>query len=731
MFFLLLRYHVGQVGGDSKNAPGRSARIVTGCVALDEFTAAFRSLCNESSIFLPTETPLAVQANLRFAIALKNRADGSPGNTVLRGTGSISESFEDAANTYGRSGMVLDLGRLDSMGRILLRELNAAEATPKPDFSANADSDESFDVSTLVENPSLEELMAEKQARSALGPDAAERARMVSCTVIWLDTNVEGDTEAEGETTQVADIASVDGSPTAPPSDAPGPVVSAAKLDASEGVDFSEHDDIADEKTMVSEGPGLAEAPSLAEALDAITDIEELEEEDRGAPTRVVTMQPPVEPVVAPAAPKAVIGRTAPVPRPVGAGETYAPSAAKKSGAQVSAPQAPAPQAPAPQAPAPQAPAPQAPAPQVSSRQASSTHGPHPSPQTVPLASAEGPISEETAVAPVPTPLPRPAPKPQPCPPSEVAPQGSEAIAAAIAETVVEPTVASHPLPSVSSTSQPAAARSIASLPMVSPTFGGGTSQPPTPAMVRRSQAALFGIVCLATGFGVGGLVAGAIMSSGESTPPESEAKGTQMDSEELGARPALVPPGADAAPAVSTDAAATALPDAAILDASTTAKLEEDATPARMALDCELVLDVTPVDANVLIGGVAVENGASPLAVACGATTVRIEHEKYANHQLDIEVVQGSPFVLLHHMKRDMVTLRVVSTPRKAWVKINGEGVGRTPMRRAVPAHEPVEIRVSRAGFKPLIRTMTPTEDVGLDLQLRRFGKKRKRGSR
>jgi len=782
VFFLLLRYHTQVVGGDLKKAAGRFARIVTGCGALDEFTAAFRELCGESSIFLPMDAPLAVEKNVPFAIALSNDAEGNPGNVVLRGTGSISESFADAKNPYQRSGMLLELGRLDGMGRILLRELNAA-TVPKPDFGANAsgDSDESFDVSTLVENPSLEELQAEQAAKEAGrkaaafgGPGAKELARLVRCEVFLLDAKeqavpavganpIANDDDDEAETTQVADVSDVDES-SAEKTGVPAlqASIAASPLDTDEP----------EETTTVSAGP------DLAAALDAIADsVEDDDEEDRGAPTRVASMTLPGAAIALPVTQSPPIARIQPVSRVVplvgkpSSGPAPAPAAKEipRQVASVEAETAVPPQVapPSPSTSPPMVAPPRGPFPSTHPPMVAPPRGPFPStsppmvaPPRVPPSSAAPPVaaplmaappvaappvparqaapavdpsrtedesSEQTAVSSIPTPVPsealpvqaqRPtlAPRPE---------QAADAIAAAIAETVVEPTVASRPLPGMPPVSPPAAARSISSLPMVSPVLGGGTTQPSAPVMIRRSTGAILGIACLTVGLGFGFLLRG----NGASDTPKAtraEAKIAENDAFESGTRPVIVPqPSIDATPP-SYDA------EPIVFDASPPADAAHevpDSAPEVPASDCEVLLDVTPVDATVVIAGTSVALGESLVAVPCGPLAVTIEHAKFASHKLEIETVAGTPFTLLHHMKSDIVVLRILSTPRKSWVQINGEGAGKTPVRRKVPAHEPIEIRVSKAGFKPVVRKVTPTEDLELDVQLRRFGKRRKRG--
>ncbi|MCP4444832.1 MAG: hypothetical protein GY811_05735 [Myxococcales bacterium] len=277
----------------------------------------------------------------------------------------------------------------------------------------------------------------------------------------------------------------------------------------------------------------------------------------------------------------------------------------------------------------------------------------------------------------VPTPLPEPVPglSLDGSPPSNNGGggvPGSHGISDAIAETVVEPSdSASLPLPDTAG----AETNVAADVPRVSPLpVGTGRSQPPGPAMVSRTMAGMFGGLWVAT---------------------------------------VVIPKPIDAS--VLVDAGA-AVPDAPASDSDGA---------------CEVILDIKPAGATVIAAGVPIAAGARRASVACGKTLISIEHEQYANGQVQIEARKGSPASLVHRLKQEMVMLRVQSTPRKAWVQIAGEGVGKTPVRRRVPAFEPVTLRVSRAGSGHHSQVLTPTKDTVLDLRLRRWGKKKRRRGR
>ena len=753
-------------------------RIVTGCATLDEFTAAFRSLCKKDSIFLPMASPLAQGVDVHFAIALKDGPGGVPGKVVLRGHGKISQSFPTSVNAFGRAGMALGLSKLDAMGRILLRELNAGPrpGPTLPGMTATGDSDESFDISTLVESGSLDSIKAAHLAKEALRKTQPAREgssvaalptlsgpaleALVSCelfvethegpTATGLGdersiTNVAPDVPVEGEseTTQVAEV---EGSPETHVGSPLETQVAGDVERTREGLpnisdgtmelDIDE-EEAEDEATKVSGHPGLGmsdeelgeptrvgvppsgppDGPGPADPL-GITQLAPksvLADEDLDPGDRHTDVQDAVEEVTqVPAVSKQIIARSNPaiarIPLVTSIGRVpvapRAPAATAQGEARVRPAAAPAPAA--------QESAPSQARPAAGVGTAPRVRTPLP-----PFVAATQPREPGEAPRTMGTPAPMRAPATPP--PAAAGEDGAEAISNAIAEIVVEPTIASKPLPGTSSASKTSpAARSIASLPMVSAgVVGGGTSEPPSPVMVTRNQAGLFGGLCLIAGLGFGLLLGGGGGS-------EADVSAAGVDSNVP--RPIVIPAAtrpvpADAASAqvAPVDAAPPVMqiPDAALPDAAKTDTVADS--------ECELLLDVEPADARVLLGELLAEAGAERVPVACGALVVSVEHDEYENFSQTIEVTAGTPFPFLHHMQRAMVTVRVLSTPNKAWVQFNGEGLGKTPQRRKVPAFEPIELRVSRAGFKPHVQSVVPKEDMLIDLRLRRWGKKRR----
>ncbi|HUS68414.1 MAG TPA: hypothetical protein VMZ28_27960, partial [Kofleriaceae bacterium] len=97
----------------------RQLRIASGCATRDSFITVFRRFCDRSSIFIATKTPKPIGEELAFTITL---ADGAP---LITGTGRVVASYADEKGTYGRPGMKIQFGELDSASSRLVDELVA------------------------------------------------------------------------------------------------------------------------------------------------------------------------------------------------------------------------------------------------------------------------------------------------------------------------------------------------------------------------------------------------------------------------------------------------------------------------------------------------------------------------------------------------------------------------------------------------------------------------------
>ncbi len=507
-------------------------RIVTGCSSLDEFTTVFRHLCTVETLFLPTATPLARDTELKFSIALKDGSTGREGKVVLRGNGKISESYTEPGGLYERAGMMLELGKLDAMGRILLRELNAGS----PEVAKKGDRDDSFDVSTVVETADLEDLktilsvkeVEGEAVHSSTPPSVPRLDELVACSV-----RPESATESEqGETTDVAD-------------------------------------EVSGESREITLLPGQPED----------TDVGPEEEE---------TLVPALE--ANPETPNT----------PLAGYASLEPANKQAAGKDVGAPE----------------------------------------------------------------------------------------------------TAPSTPPPSTPRSQR----RSIASLPMISSvaTVRAAASHVlKSPAMVSRTHAAIFAALCLIAGIGFGLLLGKGKEQRVSGSAPTMEPKSALVVSDANSQPPAPpIVPSPDASP----------LPPESV--------------------DCEILLDVGPADARVLLGEVLVEAGTMSVSVPCGTIRVGVEHDEYENVQVDVQVSPGKVASFSHRMQRESITLRVESTPSNAWIKIDGKAAGTTPLEYAVPAFEKVEVLAGKSGFKAVTQTFVPKTDMSVDLRLRRRqGKRRRRG--
>ena len=158
----------------AKPAAGKGLRIASGCSTLDEFTAVFRKFCTPNSIFIATKVPRPSGIAIRFAITLKD------GKAVMSGAGTIVESFETKDNRYERSGMVVEFSKLDTMGRILLRELNASSrpSATTPEATKGKKKSENFEIPTVVSDPDEDTLAATRRSeeRAAVVPSDAPAA---------------------------------------------------------------------------------------------------------------------------------------------------------------------------------------------------------------------------------------------------------------------------------------------------------------------------------------------------------------------------------------------------------------------------------------------------------------------------------------------------------------------------------------------------------------------------
>lgn len=131
---------------------------------------------------------------------------------------------------------------------------------------------------------------------------------------------------------------------------------------------------------------------------------------------------------------------------------------------------------------------------------------------------------------------------------------------------------------------------------------------------------------------------------------------------------------------------------------------VERAAVPSTTA-DGSCIADVItqPEDARVYWGNR--EIGRTPIegaAVPCGQIEVAIRHDRYQPVVRTVEGIAGKRLVVSQRLFRPKSLLVINSTPRGAAVTVNGRNAGVTPARITVSRYESVDVKVSKAGYKP-----------------------------
>jgi hypothetical protein len=123
-------------------APSRGLRVKTRCTTLDQFVSWFQPYCTESSFFLPTSVLSPLGAEVPFSIEL---ADGTP---AFAGLGGVLETWPNAANRFGRPGMMIKVRQLTPSSAPMFERIKRANA-PAPAPSE-------FDIPTEISAPAYE-----------------------------------------------------------------------------------------------------------------------------------------------------------------------------------------------------------------------------------------------------------------------------------------------------------------------------------------------------------------------------------------------------------------------------------------------------------------------------------------------------------------------------------------------------------------------------------------------
>ena len=279
--------------------------------------------------------------------------------------------------------------------------------------------------------------------------------------------------------------------------------------------------------------------------------------------------------------------------------------------------------------------------------------------------------------------------------------------------------------------------------PMLPPDQQGSAAQK---SSVGKGALAGVAVLCLLIGGGGGFLVGRSTAASGAAegeSAPITEAKSVAPADPDKGPSTAFV---ADAATAKAAsdkmDGSVAAL--ALVLDAGSAAGADPtDAatkTPATAitpavpdpgepgAGECALTLKVVPSDAAITINALKLERGATKVNVPCGVYPLTITHAKYKKHKGSIVLKSSRITVLEHRLRRPLVRLEIISIPSRALVTLAGEDLGRTPIKRKIPAYDPIELKLVRRGYKAHQQTIEAQGTTKLRIKLKR---RRRRGGK
>lgn len=139
------------------------------------------------------------------------------------------------------------------------------------------------------------------------------------------------------------------------------------------------------------------------------------------------------------------------------------------------------------------------------------------------------------------------------------------------------------------------------------------------------------------------------------------------------------------------------------------------------VAQPCFMNAMTSPVGATVLVDGRVAGRTPIRTRVACGRHSVRFEMESYQAATRTVTVRRGDTEKVSAELSRPRTVLRVESTPAGATVLVNGSSVGVTPLTTTVPGFVSSTVTLSKAGYKPVSKQISPTSTsarVGLTLK-------------
>jgi len=132
------------------------------------------------------------------------------------------------------------------------------------------------------------------------------------------------------------------------------------------------------------------------------------------------------------------------------------------------------------------------------------------------------------------------------------------------------------------------------------------------------------------------------------------------------------------------------------------------------------LALQLTPPDAEVRIDGLAVEVGAAPLPVACGAHSVSVSKPGHLPLLINVDVEAGQRLDLpLTLVAQGQGELTVDVTPDDASVFLDGAPVGQGDLAGLVLPAGPHTVRAEAEGYDPDERQFVLENDASMALVL------------
>jgi hypothetical protein len=135
----------------------------------------------------------------------------------------------------------------------------------------------------------------------------------------------------------------------------------------------------------------------------------------------------------------------------------------------------------------------------------------------------------------------------------------------------------------------------------------------------------------------------------------------------------------------------------------------------------CTASVATTPKDATVLWGDIALGTGPiSRASVPCGQSVVTIRHDRYEDVTKTMTAKPGQIAALTERMHRPPATVKVVSVPPHAQIKMNGRSIGAAPRQMNTLRFEKIRLAASLPGHQPWSKTLYLRQaDTTIDVDL------------